>query len=106
MSLKEEAQEHRKRCSKCGVEKPYSEYYKKGARREAKCKACLKVARANEYRRKWNRPELSRCKISKVIVKQVKPENLEQFRREMETVELILENLIYRVLSQKIAKVS
>jgi hypothetical protein len=106
LSLKEEAQEHRKRCSKCGVEKPYSEYYKKGARKEAKCRGCLKVLRANEYRRKWNLPALSKCKITKVIVKQVKPENLEQFRREMETVELILENLIYKVLSRKIAKVS
>lgn len=73
---------------------------------DARCKECLKGVRAKDYRRKQNLPALSKCKITKVIVKEVVPENMEQFRREMATVELILENLIYKVLSRKISKVN
>lgn len=102
MSLTNEAGEHLKRCSKCGVEKPLSEFYKKGARMEAKCKACLKEVRAQEYWRKAKRARLTKCKVTKVNVIEVKPKDLEQYRREMEIVETIFENLIYKVLSRKL----
>lgn len=45
-----------------------------------------------------------RSRISNVTVQKVKPDNLEWFRREMECVEMILENLIYKVLSKRLAK--
>lgn len=35
---------------------------------------------------------------------EVIPENAEQYRREMEIVETIFENLIYKILSRKLAK--
>ncbi len=35
---------------------------------------------------------------------EVKPKDLEQYKREMQIVETIFENLIYKVLSKKLAK--
>lgn len=95
---------HLKRCSKCSAEKPLSDFYKKGARTEAKCKPCLREVRAKDYCRKTARAKLTKCKVTKVNVIEVKPENLEAYRREMKVVEMIFENLIYKVLSQKMAK--
>lgn len=71
---------------------------------EAKCKACLKEVRAQEYWRKRKRARLTKCRIAKVNVIEVIPENLDQYRREMEVVETIFENLIYKILSRKLAK--
>ncbi len=104
MSLTNEVCGHLKRCSKCGVEKPLSDFYKKGVRIEAKCKPCLKEVRAQEYWRKRKRARLTKCRIAKVNVIEVKPKDLEQYKREMQIVETIFENLIYKVLSKKLAK--
>ena len=71
---------------------------------EAKCKSCLKEVRAQQYRRRRKSARLTKCKIMKVNVIEVKPKDLEQYRREMEIVETIFENLIYKVLSKKLAK--
>jgi hypothetical protein len=94
--------EHAKMCSKCGDEKPLFEFYKKGVRWEAMCRTCLKRVRAVNYRRRKNLPQVTRGKISEVVVKMVEPRDLAEFRREMTTIELILENLIYNVLSKKL----
>lgn len=71
---------------------------------EARCKTCLKDVRVQGYWRKRKRAKLTKCRITKVNVIEVKPKNLEQYRREMQVVESIFENLIYKVLSKKLAK--
>lgn len=65
---------------------------------------CLKEVRAQGYWRRKNCAKLTKSKILKVNMKEVKPKNLEQHRREMQVVETIFENLIYKVLSRKLAK--
>ena len=49
-------------------------------------------------------PMYARGKITKVIIRQMEFEDTEKRRREMESVKLILENLIYKVLSRKLPK--
>ena len=76
-----------------------------GARIDSRCKLCIKTIRANEYRRLKSLPaDHARGKITKVIMKEVVTMSADQFKREMESVELILENLIYKVLSKKISR--
>ena len=88
-----------KACSRCGRATPLEQFYSKGNRLDSRCKSCVKDVRRASYKRKrkhWG------SKITKVTVKEVVPENLESFRREMKVVETILMNLIYKALSRQI----
>jgi len=94
-----------KQCSDCKLEKAAHEFYKKGLRIESRCKECIKKRRVNDYNKKRKSPlGPAKRRITNVVIKGVKIMSPDQFRREMETVELILENLIYRVLSKKLPR--
>ena len=46
-----------KTCSKCGKEKPESEFHRRGSRRDAQCKSCVNTQQRERYRKN---PESSR----------------------------------------------
>jgi hypothetical protein len=94
-----------RQCSNCKLEKAGHEFYKKGLRIESRCKECIKKRRVNDYTKKRKSATApAKRRITEVVIKGVQNMSPDQHKREMETVELILENLIYRVLSKKLPR--
>lgn len=75
-----------KTCSKCGLEKPVSHFYKDGLRQRADCKPCIKIYKSN-YRatnleklraacRKWAKSNPDKIKAGKEKWRKANPKKL------------------------------
>ena len=78
-----------------------SEFYKKEERTDSRCKSCVKKKRTKKYAMKKIDYETHKCnRITGVIEKNRKEEKLKLIR-DIETLSLILENFIYRLMIDK-----
>jgi hypothetical protein len=92
-----------RRCSACGTDKALDAFYKMGTRLDSRCKDCLKRIRAGQYRKRKKLPvDYAKGRVGKVMVKEIEMKSIELLRKDMEAVELVLENLIYKILSKQI----
>lgn len=70
-------------CISCGIEKPLTEFYSKGARSDSSCKPCVRARKRSEYAAKHNTKELARLKqVVKIIIGH-KIQKLDEFIEQM-----------------------
>ncbi len=90
-----------KMCTHCKREKSEIDFYKKGSRRDAKCKDCARAKRKQRYWKSQRRLKRFQTRhISKVVMK-ANPRTDQQFKRDMEVVKSILAKRLVELLKEK-----
>ncbi len=88
-------------CTSCRQKKPEADFYKKGNRRDTKCKECARNKRKRRYWREKQHLEAYKDRhISKVIMVG-RPRTDRQFEQEMETIKFILTKYLVKLLKEK-----
>lgn len=89
-----------RKCSKCSKTKSTFEFHKKKGGFESRCKSCVKEIKSESYKRKKRAADRHKDnRITKVLVEPYQGDP-EKMRKSLEKMELLLESLVFNVLSE------